>query len=455
MLRGGAPGAGLEGNKVEATNHVRVKDTTATGPLNSALNHAEWAALDVAVFDGSARLEAIRDLARARRVGPMALLLATLIRVATSTAPAVMLDAGGGPAALNLFGVIVGPSGAGKDRAITAADGLVAISGGHPVSLPTYPPGSGEGLVGVFLPKATIAGDVPGDDRALFVETEVTSLGTLMARRGSTLRSSLLKAYSGSELGVTNKGGAATVAAGKYRLGLILGAQPDRLGPLLEESADGLPQRMAWTETLDPLRRPGADYRAPAPIRVELPATERVTYCPEVVDATRAADERRLLTGDTGGLDGHRHLCTLKFAAAIALLRERSHVEPDDWRRARALIGYSDRVRNAALARLEAIRVMDVAARKIRDDAAEDAARRERIAVVRERVLGRMEAAEPGPDGWINLAVVSRTLSRSQRAVLPEVMESLATGDGDHRLVEARVNSDPRAKGAAQVRFLR
>lgn len=428
---------------------------TDPGPLQSVLTLSEWRELDAALFDDSAILESIRAHARHVRVSPVGLLFVALVRVLAAVPPTVYLNAGGGPAALNTFVALIGPSGAGKDRTINAAArALTVYNGPREVDTPTYPLGSGEGVTGVFAPRETADGPAPGEERALFVETEVSALTTLMGRTGATLRSTLLKVYSGGDLGATNKSECVSVTWGTYRAGLVVGAQPDRVGGILDDAGDGLPQRFLWTELVDPLRTPGHAYRPADVLPVALPefGDDGITFCDAAVEATRAADDARLITGNTGGLNAHGHLTRLKAAAAIAVLRGRAHVTDDDWRRSAALMRYSDRVRTSCLAHLESQKLAAEVEKRERHERVEAQNAAARFAAVREKVYTALEASDDMA-GWVNERTIRRTLTPRQRDVLPDVLDALQDPLDDSRPIESRTNPDGRAGGSLQWRI--
>ena len=427
-------------------------------PLHSVLNIDQWRELDAAIFDNSKMLESIRAHARHVRVAPIALLFVSIVRVLGAVPPTVHLNAGGGPGALNTFVALIGPSGAGKDRTLNAATRALRVldADGREIAPPTFPLGSGEGVTGVYAPREGHDGPIPGETTALFVETEVSSLTALMGRTGATLRSTLLKVYSGGDLGATNKSEHVSVPWGTYRAGMIVGAQPDRVGGILDDAGDGLPQRFAWTELVDPLRKEGRAYPTADVLPVPLPAFDgQITYCDQVVAATRAADDARLITGNTGGLNAHGHLTRLKIAAGIAVLRGRAHVTEDDWRRAGAMCRYSDKVRHRCTAHLEGQRVAAEAEKHRRHEAAEAAATADRISAVTEKVYTALESADD-VGGWVNERLIRRGLTKRQQDVLPDVLDSLRDGDDDgNGAIESQTNPDPRARGGLQWRLCR
>src|SRR5690606_29500585 len=89
-------------------------------------------------------LSTIRQAAKARLIGPYALLGAVLVDVLAAIPPTIKLDTyGGDSASLNLFVALVGKSGAGKSRTAAAAADVIRIPNRqHWQSLR-----SGEGLV--------------------------------------------------------------------------------------------------------------------------------------------------------------------------------------------------------------------------------------------------------------------------------------------------------------------
>lgn len=438
--------------------------TTLTAkPLRSVYSREHWEALETVLFSGSAALESVRDYARHMRVSPVGLLTVVLVRTLTHVPPAVHLDAGGGPAALNMFAALIGPSGAGKDRTINAAtNGLHVYRGDIRQDVPVFPLGSGEGITSPFVP--AVDDETPGDDtdnapavdRALFEDTEVSSMSTLMNRRGSTLRSTLLKMYSGGSLGSTNKSEKTCVPMGTYRAGLIVGAQPDRAGGILDDDGDGFPQRFLWTELVDPNRRPRTNYPPTGITAVDLdPVFEAgtITFCDAATEATRLSDDRRLITGDTGGMNAHGHLTRLKVAAAFAVLRGSAYVDDDNWERAGALMGYSDRVRASCLAHLEGQKVAEEVQRQARYEAVETQARAARFEAVRNRVFDILESADTDADGWVNERVITRKFGARQREILPDVLDEMLDPTGDERPLEKRPNPNPQASGALQWRI--
>ena len=282
----------------------------------------------------------VRDYARARRASPWATLGAVLARVVTQVGPQVQLPPlVGGPMSLNLFTALVGASGAGKDAAIETA--AAAVNVGH---LEVRTPGSGEGIAHSFVHR--VKDNIEQHTTAvLFVAREVDSLAALVARQSATLGAELRIAYTGAQLGFAyaDPKKRLAVRAHAYRLCLIVGVQPERAGPLLEEAESGTPQRFLWLPAVDP-DAPDAAPPAPAPVtwpRIGPTGPRTVTVCDT---ARRVIDHARVdrLRGNGHALDGHALLTRLKVAAALGLLDGRLDVTEQDWQLAGTVTSISD-----------------------------------------------------------------------------------------------------------------
>lgn len=162
---------------------------------------------------------------------------------------------------------------------------------------------------------------------------EVDSLTALGNRQGATLLPQLRKAWSGEALGFAyadpNK--AIPVAAHTYRLCVVLGVQPDRAGPLLDDTGGGTPQRFLWlpntfrwhdSEAPEPVVVPPQSWPSLGRLEMPLPTEAR-----DLIRSSRIAR----LEGDADALDGHALLCRAKVAVALTLLEGRRVVTSDDW----------------------------------------------------------------------------------------------------------------------------
>ena len=333
--------------------------TAAVVPINSARDTKQrrrqreyWEKLYQEVFGGGGEaLARVFAYARARKLAPIPLLLTVLQRVCTSLPPGATFEAGLGPGSMNLFTVLVGESGSGKDTHINAASeaAIVRVGDGAatrgPVELGI---GSGEGIVTALEPGED------GSRPVLFMETEAGNLAALFKRKGSTLRPTLLKMYSGGALGATNKNDTTTVPRLSYTAGLVLGCQPDKAGVLLGGEDDGFKHRFVWTEMIDPLIKEDGLQAAlfgsaapdePRPVDVFLPDDvmhgKPLRVAREIEEVVVAEQENKRAYGVSSEGQGHSTQTRIKLSCALALLRGRMTASMDDWRRAGVLMSYS------------------------------------------------------------------------------------------------------------------
>lgn len=376
--------AGMTASDVKQTMQ-RAKETVAESgadvPLDSVATPQEWQQLHKEVFGDSDALGKLLEYARANSVPPVGFLLVTLVRIAAASHP-ITVDAGLGPTPLNLFLVLVGDSGMGKDTVIGKSANAYAMKRtGFPQEPVRKPLGSGESMVSAFVPPADDKDDPDPETnpRVLFVEEEITNAETLMKRDGSTLRANLLKLYTGGDFGNATKTSLDTVAGGTYSTGLIIGAQRGKLGALLDNPDDGLPHRFLWTELVDPNRPRTKPNPSPTLETVQFPKAGTVIQaCGTARKLVAQKTYLRLTKGYTGGLDSHLVLARIRLAASLAILRGHAQEQgftDDDWRRAGALVAYSKRVRQSCHAQLQTSAVV----KQMTREEAEYATRRERI----------------------------------------------------------------------------
>ncbi|MCV7311021.1 hypothetical protein H7J89_10350 [Mycobacterium paraffinicum] len=281
-------------------------------------------------------LQHVLTLARARGVGPWAVLGAVLARAVATIPPEIMLPGiVGSRMSLNLFIALVGPSGGGKGAAeATALDGF------HLPYVEIVPLGSGEGIARTFRPVGTKPDDPNVVTAAIFSAPEIDTLAAVASRQGSTLSSELRKVYSGEQLGFGNAGKDTRniVAAGSYRACLTIGVQPLRSQTLLGASDGGLPQRFVWLPTSDP-DAPDEPPPDPGKWKVSRPSWLRAVgstvdlIVPETASKAIRAHRLAVLREDphVDPLDGHALLTRLKVAAALMALDGRTVVSAEDW----------------------------------------------------------------------------------------------------------------------------
>jgi hypothetical protein len=295
-------------------------------------------------------LQHVLALARARGVGPWAVLGTVMARGICTVPPTVALPGiVGGRMSLNLFVAAVGPSGGGKGAADAAAMAGFTFSG---PAVDLVPLGSGEGIARTFRPSGLAVGQPNWIDTAIFTAPEIDTLAAIAARQGSTLSAELRKVYSGEALGFGNAGKDTRniVTAGSYRASLILGVQPLRSQPLIGAADGGLPQRFIWMPTSDP-DAPDEPPSDPGVRKIKTPAWNRLNAgrlhvvtdgqdlaVPDVARTAIRAHRLAVLREDptVDPLDGHALLTQLKVAAALMTLDGRTIVDTTDW----SLAGY-------------------------------------------------------------------------------------------------------------------
>jgi hypothetical protein len=228
--------------------------TTETGEVSKPDLAAGdfWNARDV--------LQHIHRFARARRVGPWALLGILLVRTAANIPANVVLPPlVGGPASLNPFVALVSASGGGKGSAENAASDAMDLD-----PVPTYGPGSGEGIAHLFATYNTRDERVEQHTASVILSAaEVNTLAALNSRQASTLLPELRKAWTGEPLGFAYVDPKKRLNLGRhrYRLGLIVGVQPEEnlAGPGTARSLSThrrQRRRHPATPQLDASRRP-------------------------------------------------------------------------------------------------------------------------------------------------------------------------------------------------------
>ena len=391
------------------------------------------------IWDERPILRHLHDFARGRRVAPLAVLGVALARIVAATPSNIVLPPTiGGDGTLNLFVAFVGASGQGKGSAEAAAADAIDLSdltdriSGEPVR--TVNVGSGEGFVHQFVTRKQ--GELARlRDSVLFSIPEVDTLTALGNRQGATLMPALRSAWSGEQLGFSyaDPTKALDVPARSYRCSLMLGVQPTKAGPLLEDAEGGTPQRFLWVPVTDP-EMPRERTTPPEPIvwSRQFPTVPRyeMAVCSE---ATDAIDEAHWLRsrGEGDPLDGHKLYTRLKVAAALALLDRRLDVSSDDWRLSGRVMARSDGTRadvqralreraseaNIGRAKAEAARAVVVA-----EEVDALAVRRASQAV--KTALGKR------PGAWMSSADLRRAVPSRVRRDLDDALDALAlSGD--------------------------
>ncbi|BCN82704.1 bifunctional DNA primase/polymerase [Prescottella equi] len=325
-------------------------------------------------------LRTVHQFAQARMVAPWALFGSVLARALSIVPPRVVLPAlVGSHGSVNSFIALVGPSGAGKSVTRGAARDVLTLNFEGETRLHVRNVGSGEGLVDQFATYDAKAKAYVGlRTRVMFTVDEVETLTAQGARSGSTLMPTLRTAWTGDSLGFANrdKTKAIPVEAHRYRLTMVVGVQPTKAQPLLDDADGGTPQRFLWMPTADP-DVPEVEPAEPDPITVgpwpqpqpqsnsgfnvnrptsevalvTVPATGRefteLTIPDHVRDEVRS-QRRRVLRGDAdvNPLDGHALMTRLKVAVGLMVLNGRyDTVTDEDWNLAGVVMEVSNRTR--------------------------------------------------------------------------------------------------------------
>lgn len=398
--------------------------------MSGALDYDGWEHLEHDLFDGAGEaVQKVREHARANGAPPVAFLLAVVQYVLSSMPGNVGFDAGMGRGSMNLFIVLLGKPGAGKDRLMRLVRNSVQVFDDQ-TPLKPWPvhPGSGEGITDALQPPegASIAHPV------LIEESEVGKLHTLLTRKGSTLRSTLLNIYSGNSLGVTNKGQITVIQEGTYTAGLWVAAQPDKAHLLLDGEDDGFRHRFVWAELLDPgklYERPeGTTHLMAVMVPKEVLAGTPVSFPNEI--KRKVWQQQHLLSayGVSSNNTGHRTQTQCKVAAGLALLRSSASVSMDDWKRAGVLMDYSDRVQVFAASYskdLEVQRAADLLERKELAQEEQQARKQQKLEKFQLRALNHIDRVDDGapPVNWTDFL---QSLASRDRPLMRQAGTALA-----------------------------
>jgi hypothetical protein len=401
-------------------------------------------------------LEHLHEFARARRVGPWAVLGATLARVIAATPPRVQIPPTiGGYASLNMFIGIVGNSGDGKDIAQKVARDALVIDG-EPFK--TNPVGSGEGLSHMFMRPQKPTRDDPVPDPVLYNAAslvtvgEIDTMGAMVQRNSSTLASQLRQGAMGEPLGFfyVDSAKRMIVPEHAYRLCMIVGIQPARSAVLLNDADGGTPQRLVWLPAGDP-EAPDNPPEEPAPMVWEPPDWTQATRGRSagaecfVVDlpecAVRAIQDARLarLRGSGEALDGHAVLTRTKVACALGVLEGRHRVTDADWDLSGTVMAVSDAQRGRCQRELSSKDIQRNEAQAVaeaeRTLIVEDRISREKLPKVAQTIRRRLlrEGAAGLPVGKLRNAVRS-----TDRMFFDDAMEALLNA-GDVVSEEGRI----------------
>jgi hypothetical protein len=360
-------------------------------PAGDAVQQVGRLNLPAEFWDARPSLKHIRDGALSRWACPDAVLGCVLARAGAFAHPGDVVDLGIGSSPLSVFVIPYGPPSAGKGLAVQVARDLLPTPAHLAEAFRERPLGTGEGLTESYLGQVSVMDPATQKvtkqrgqvrENVLFVMDEGESLVRLAARNGSTIATTIRRAWSGELLGEANASADRDrqVERGAYSMGLIVSFQPATIGPLFDpnEVGGGTPHRFLYfaadDDTLpeDPPEDlpswPGplesADRRDPELVKqwAAPPAqTYRLTDVEALAEirAVRWAGLRRAQVVDE--LDGHRNQYRGRVAAHLAILDGRSEVDGEDWRLAGLVLDVSDRVRTEAIAYGQRLTAAEVA----------------------------------------------------------------------------------------------
>lgn len=393
-------------------------------------------------------LDHIYTFALSRMVAPTAVLGAVLVRTICSIPFQVVLPPViGGIGSLNSIIALVGPSGAGKGAADSAAaDAVMGLRSDYPV----VTIGSGEGITHTYAHREK--GELVMDHHAaMFNVPEVDAMTSIGARQGSTLMSQIRSAFSGEALGFSYADPNKRLILPKhtYRLGMQIGVQPERSGELLGDSDGGTPQRLIWLPATD-RRITATPPEQPQPYQVRLPAYHSSSFSLDPSTRTRkhimaipseVAQEIRethaaRARGEGTALDGHAMFAREKIAAALAALDSREAMSVEDWQISGLISAISTRTRNEceSVLRMQAMQADENRAKRRAavDQLIEDDAEKRKLKRVHANLQRKIADTK---NGETTASQLSRTTSSRDRDVIEYVLEKMAE-NGEIELIE-------------------
>lgn len=311
-----------------------------------------------------ASLRYVYDYALASRTGPWATLGIVLARVLYTVPPYVVLPGVGMGGSLNFYVGLVGPVGAGKTRAMTAAEQVIDAD------IRIDRPGSGQGLAHLFRQYNATTGVCDIIATAAFLEVdEIDQISALASGKGATLDAELRSVFFARPLGgaYAAREKRLDVPQHSYRAVMTVGIQPKRAHDFLSKGDGGTPQRFLWM----PVHNEHApDKRPPKPEgwawrRPEYKPGE--IYVPEsVLDEIDRADLERHRGKEGNEDEAHAMFVRLKVAASLALLDGRVAMNEEDWELSETVMHVSTQTREKVKRELEQVqRRATIAAGKV------------------------------------------------------------------------------------------
>lgn len=212
-----------------------------------------------AFWSASIRRAAILRFARTElRYSPYGLFLSAGARLLTMTTPLMVACpvSESLPMPLNPFIGIIGGSSTGKGMTMKAAEQLVPYAVGSVAQI-TNP--SGGEAVGRRIVSVVQENDGKPRRKSNNRHVEVKyyeglALQQMASRKGSTITSMLLQAFSNEPIGTETKKESESSQAlpYTYRMGVSVAVQPENMGWFYDNETSGLAQRFLWSQAADP-----------------------------------------------------------------------------------------------------------------------------------------------------------------------------------------------------------
>lgn len=302
---------------------------------------------------------------------PWFLFGAVLANLSAEIPPWVVLpDIAGSRVGLNLYTALVGPPSAGKSSAMAIAReaGAGLLKGRHSWSSASGGLASGEGLAKLFGSMRLVEDDdgvkreqMAWKTRRVLARTdEIETLEAVAGRTGSTLQGIVNSAWTGSEISISYAALDKRIAmpAHEYRLSILVGAQPGKVGWLLDSADSGAPQRYLWMPANYRIEdRPDPEGFVPS-IRLPLVLvggdglvfeTRQITEIEFPDHLREQIRSRRIEQANGAPIRQHSDLQRMKVAGVLAMADGRMAVDDEDW----LLADYVVRKSEATLSGLE------------------------------------------------------------------------------------------------------
>jgi len=281
----------------------------------------------------------IRQAAWHYLASPDATLLHVMTRFATTVHPKWMLPMKG---TLDVYGVVISPSGAGKGQANKAGRGLWPGPTRSRLIAMDQTPSSGEGLIEAFMgAQYKVTGERPVVGQAAhFIVDEGTTLIAQLGRDGATIIGTLCSAWVGEALGqlLSDRNRSRYIPPLTVRVCSTINIQNELAGQLYSDilKATGFTGRCTFVCGQDP-NMPDVPVDDPGPLKLmdwSAPPTYSgvLSYPPEV----HAAVREEILAGHRGTLDrdprqSHRILQRVKWSMILAMMDGRQEMSLEDW----------------------------------------------------------------------------------------------------------------------------